>query len=66
MMHRYTRRLSKMPEEVKDELFPWFIEKQAITDDAAEKITKLDDSAVYIDSDLKVCTLCKNFENLNL
>lgn len=54
MMHRHTRRLSKMPEEVRDEISPWFIERHAILDDGAEKIIKLDDNATYIDSDLKV------------
>lgn len=43
-----------MPEEVKEEICPWFIERQAIVDDAAEKIIKLDDNAAYVDSDLKV------------
>ena len=54
MMHRHSRRLSKMPEEVRDEISPWFIERQAIAEDGAEKIIKLDDNAVYVDSDLKV------------
>ncbi|XP_072969103.1 palmitoyl-acyl carrier protein thioesterase, chloroplastic-like [Typha angustifolia] len=53
MMNKQTRRLSKMPEEVRDEIAPWFIERQAIEEDVPEKIVKLDDSAKYIDSDLK-------------
>ncbi|KAK6921669.1 Acyl-ACP thioesterase [Dillenia turbinata] len=48
-----TRRLSKMPEEVRAEISPWFIEKQAIHEDAPEKIVKLDDNAKYMHSDLK-------------
>lgn len=54
MMNQQTRRLSKMPEEVRAEISPWFIEKQAIKEDAPEKISKLDDKAKYMNSDLKV------------
>ena len=54
MMNRKTRRLSKMPEEVRAEISPWFIEKQAIKEDVPEKIVKLDDKAKYMNSDLKV------------
>lgn len=54
MMNEQTRRLSKMPEEVRDEIAPWFIEKQAIKEDAPDKIVKLDDKAKYVNSDLKV------------
>ncbi|XVE84904.1 hypothetical protein DITRI_Ditri17bG0048900 [Diplodiscus trichospermus] len=53
MMNEQTRRLSKMPEEVRDEISPWFIEKQAIKEDVPEKIVKLDDKAKYMNSDLK-------------
>ncbi|XP_014511983.2 palmitoyl-acyl carrier protein thioesterase, chloroplastic [Vigna radiata var. radiata] len=53
MMNRKTRRLSKMPEEVRAEVAPWFIEKQAIKEDAQEKIVKLDKEAKYMNSDLK-------------
>lgn len=55
MMNSKTRRLSKMPEEVRDELTPWFIEKQAIKEDAPEKIIKLNKEAKYMNSNLKVC-----------
>ena len=54
MMNQQTRRLSKMPEEVRAEISPWFIEKHAIKEDAYEKISKLDDKAKYMNSDLKV------------
>lgn len=54
MMNRKTRRLSKMPEEVRAEIAPWFIEKQAITEDVLEKIVKLDNKAKYLNKDLKV------------
>ncbi|KAJ0971593.1 hypothetical protein J5N97_019552 [Dioscorea zingiberensis] len=53
MMNQETRRLSKMPQEVRDEISPWFINKQAITEDAPEKIIKLDNKAKYVDSNLK-------------
>ncbi|CAN6727766.1 unnamed protein product [Malus baccata var. baccata] len=53
MMNRKTRHLSKMPEGVRGEIAPWFIEKQAITDDVPEKIIKLDNNAKYVNSDLK-------------
>lgn len=54
MMNQQTRRLSKIPAEVRAEISPWFIEKQAIKEDVPEKITKLDDTAKYVNSDLKV------------
>ncbi|XP_021824190.1 palmitoyl-acyl carrier protein thioesterase, chloroplastic-like [Prunus avium] len=53
MMNRKTRRLSKMPEEVRAEIAPWFIGKQAIADDVPEKIVKLDNKAKYVNRDLK-------------
>lgn len=53
MMNKVTRRLSKMPEEVRGEIAPWFIDRHAIQDEATEKIVKLDSNAMYIDSDLK-------------
>ncbi|RVX12526.1 Palmitoyl-acyl carrier protein thioesterase, chloroplastic [Vitis vinifera] len=53
MMNQQTRRLSKMPEEVRAEISPWFIEKQAIKEDVPEKIVKLDDKAKYVNSNLK-------------
>lgn len=54
MMNQQTRRLSKMPDEVRAEISPWFIEKQAIKEDTPEKIEKLDDNAKYVNSGLKV------------
>ncbi|KAL4385390.1 hypothetical protein GQ457_15G003260 [Hibiscus cannabinus] len=53
MMNVQTRRLSKMPDEVRGEISPWFIEKQAIKEAVPEKIVKLDDKAKYVNSDLK-------------
>ncbi|TXG57277.1 hypothetical protein EZV62_018590 [Acer yangbiense] len=53
MMNEQTRRLSKMPEEVRAEISPWFIQKQAIKEDVAERINKLDNKAKYAISGLK-------------
>ncbi|KAK1390026.1 Acyl-[acyl-carrier-protein] hydrolase [Heracleum sosnowskyi] len=53
MMNQKTRRLSKMPDEVKAEISPWFIDKQTITVDTLEKIKKLGDTAKYATSSLK-------------
>ncbi|CAN1138207.1 Palmitoyl-acyl carrier protein thioesterase, chloroplastic [Linum perenne] len=57
MMNEKTRRLSKMPEEVREEITPWFIDKQAIQQDdanaTADRIVKLDNNAKYVNSDLK-------------
>ncbi|KAJ7954174.1 Acyl-[acyl-carrier-protein] hydrolase [Quillaja saponaria] len=54
MMNQQTRRLSKMPEEVRNEISPWFIQKQAIKEDVPEKIVKLDNKAKYMNTDLKL------------
>lgn len=43
-----------MPDEVRAELSPWFIEKQAIMEDTPEKMKKLDDTAKHGTSSLKV------------
>ncbi|KAL6011521.1 hypothetical protein ACLOJK_001969 [Asimina triloba] len=48
-----TRRLSKMPDEVRAEISPWFIDRYAIEENGQEKIIKLDDNAMYVNSDLK-------------
>ncbi|KAG7973779.1 hypothetical protein I3843_06G014300 [Carya illinoinensis] len=53
MMNQQTRRLSKMPEEVRDEISPWFIDNQAIKEDSSEKIIKLESKAKYMNSNLK-------------
>ncbi|KAI9169063.1 hypothetical protein LWI28_006368 [Acer negundo] len=53
MMNEQTRKLSKMPEEVRAEISPWFIHKQAIKEDVAERINKLDNKAKYAISGLK-------------
>uniref|UniRef100_A0A7N0U2U6 Acyl-[acyl-carrier-protein] hydrolase n=1 Tax=Kalanchoe fedtschenkoi TaxID=63787 RepID=A0A7N0U2U6_KALFE len=53
MMNQKTRRLSKMPDEVRAEISPWFIEKRAIQEHGYEKIPKLDGTAAYAKSNLK-------------
>ncbi|XP_017972486.1 PREDICTED: palmitoyl-acyl carrier protein thioesterase, chloroplastic [Theobroma cacao] len=53
MMNQKTRRLSKMPEEVRAEISPWFIEKNAIQENTPETIKKLDNTVKYINSKLK-------------
>jgi hypothetical protein len=59
MMNKVTRRLSKMPEEVRAEIAPWFIDRHAIyQEEATDKIIKLDSNAMYVDSDLKVSSPC--------
>ncbi|XXG65616.1 hypothetical protein AAC387_Pa05g3273 [Persea americana] len=52
MMDQKTRRLSKMPGEVKAEILPWFNDKHALQEDLF-KIIKLDDNAKYVTPDLK-------------
>jgi fatty acyl-ACP thioesterase B len=54
MMNKNTRRLSKMPDEVRDEISPWFIDRHTIQEEAAEKIVKLDSNAKHVESNLKV------------
>ncbi|KAM0828292.1 hypothetical protein ACQ4PT_067644 [Festuca glaucescens] len=53
MMNKNTRRLSKMPDEVRAEISPWFIDRHAIQEEATEKIIKLDSNAKHVDSNLK-------------
>ena len=43
-----------MPEEVRAEISPWFIDRHAIQEEATEKIIKLDGNAKHVDSNLKV------------
>ena len=48
-----------MPDEVRAEISPWFIEQQAIKEDIPEKIEKLDDNAKYIISGLQVSPITR-------
>ncbi|XP_078429395.1 palmitoyl-acyl carrier protein thioesterase, chloroplastic-like [Wolffia australiana] len=43
MMNRHTRRLSKMPEEVKAEITPFFFERESIMPDDDKKLSKIDE-----------------------
>ncbi|ONK80634.1 uncharacterized protein A4U43_C01F20010 [Asparagus officinalis] len=53
MMNKHTRRLAKMPEEVRAEIGPYFIECGAIIADDSRKLPKLDDNtADYVKSGL--------------
>ncbi|KAJ7562797.1 hypothetical protein O6H91_03G084600 [Diphasiastrum complanatum] len=48
MMNKDTRKLSKMPDDVKAEISPFFYDKCVMEDEPSQKIKKLDDSALYI------------------
>jgi fatty acyl-ACP thioesterase B len=56
MMNQKTRRLSKMPNEVREEISPHFLERSAIKENnlVTQKIKKLDDSAQLVRSGLTV------------
>ncbi len=55
MMNQDTRRLSKMPKEVLDEISPYFLDRSVMKDnDRCQRIKKLTDTAPYIRSDLVV------------
>eukprot|EP01018_Ginkgo_biloba_P003688 Gb_11733 [translate_table: standard] len=43
MMNKETRKLSKFPKEVREEIEPYYLERSAIVGDDAQKIYKLDD-----------------------
>ncbi|KAK1298086.1 hypothetical protein QJS10_CPB14g00266 [Acorus calamus] len=44
---------NKIPDDVRAEISPWFIGNVAIKEDVPEKIIKLDDSAKYMNSNMK-------------
>ncbi|EEF47013.1 palmitoyl-acyl carrier protein thioesterase, chloroplastic [Ricinus communis] len=44
MMNKLTRRLSKIPEEVRGEIEPYFLNSDPIVDEDSRKLPKLDDS----------------------
>ncbi|XP_010915014.1 palmitoyl-acyl carrier protein thioesterase, chloroplastic [Elaeis guineensis] len=49
MMNKNTRKLSKVPEEVRAEIGPYFVERAAIVDEDSRKLPKLDeDTTDYI------------------
>ncbi|VVA90513.1 unnamed protein product [Arabis nemorensis] len=53
MMNKLTRRLSKIPEEVRAEIEPYFVNSAPVLDEDSRKLTKLDDkTADYVRSGL--------------
>jgi fatty acyl-ACP thioesterase B len=56
MMNRKTRKLSKMPEEVRAEISPYFLSRSAIKDESTmtQKISRLNGNADYVRSGLTV------------
>jgi len=58
MMNKLTRRLSKIPEEVRQEIGSYFVDSDPILEEDNRKLTKLDDNtADYIRTGLSVCQL---------
>ena len=57
MMNKLTRKLSKIPEEVRGEIEHYFVNSDPVVDEDNRKLTKLDDSAEYIRPGLSVCEL---------
>ncbi|KAJ0429299.1 putative oleoyl-[acyl-carrier-protein] hydrolase [Helianthus annuus] len=53
MVNQKTRRVWKMPDEVRAEISHSFIEKQAIIQDHPKKLCKIDDNARYVISGLQ-------------
>ncbi|PKA63436.1 Palmitoyl-acyl carrier protein thioesterase, chloroplastic [Apostasia shenzhenica] len=47
LMNKHTRKLSKMPEEVRAEVGPYFIERTAIIDEDSKKLVKLNDNTAH-------------------
>lgn len=54
LMHEDTRRLAKLPDVVRDEITPVFIERCALHEGVFDRISKLDDTADYIKLNLTV------------
>ncbi|CAL5186806.1 unnamed protein product [Lathyrus oleraceus] len=48
MMNKLTRKLSKIPEEAKEEIEPYFVNSVSVLNEDNRKLTKLDDTAEYI------------------
>ena len=44
MMNKLTRRLSKIPEEVRAEIGPYFVDRHPIIDEDSRKVQKLEDN----------------------
>lgn len=55
MMNKVTRRLSKIPDEVRGEIGPFFVNSDPVVDEDGRKLSKLDDnSADYVRKGLTV------------
>lgn len=55
MMNKETRKLSKIPDEVRGEIGGYFVDSPPIVDDDGRKLPKLDDNtAEYIHTGLTV------------
>ena len=55
MMNKVTRKLSKLPEEVRGEIEPYFVNSDPILAEDSRKLAKLDDkTADYVRSGLTV------------
>ncbi|KAH7388203.1 hypothetical protein KP509_16G063700 [Ceratopteris richardii] len=52
MMNQDSRKLSKMPDDVRAEISPYFLERNVMPEDSCPRIKRLDDSALYVKSDL--------------
>ncbi|XP_020585322.1 palmitoyl-acyl carrier protein thioesterase, chloroplastic-like [Phalaenopsis equestris] len=53
LMNKTTRKLSKMPDEVRAEIGPYFLERAAVLDEDSRKLPKLDhDTAHYVRKNL--------------
>lgn len=60
MMNKLTRRLSKIPEEVRGEIEPYFLNSNPVVDEDSRKLPKLDDNtADYVHKGLTVSQLTK-------
>ena len=47
MMNKLTRRLAKIPDEVRDEISPYFVERMAIVDEDNRKLPKLEELSAH-------------------
>lgn len=56
MMNKQTRKLSKLPDEVRAEIGRFFVDAPPVVDEDSRKLPKLTDSnADYINTGLTVC-----------
>lgn len=54
LMNMQTRRMARMPSKVREEITPFFHDRHAISEEVVQKIRELDDSAMFVQSGLKV------------